>query len=238
MSTYKNIPSHFSFTDVYDRVVAGAPEPAVFVEVGTWYGASTVYLAEKIKDSGKRIKFYAIDNFTAVGAGPVLLAEAAKVGGDFYRLFCRNLKKCGVAEYVQPLRGDSTLMAGHFADDSLDFVYIDACHRYKKVKQDILAWLPKVKNGGVLAGHDYDPAHPGVVRAVEEIFGKKFIKVMTHSWVLKKTWARVAGGRRAAAGAGLMSAGPPGITNQSCIRQDDRTGVFYSRPCDVAPATR
>ena len=42
-----------------------------------------------------------------------------------------------------------------FADGSLDFVYIDANHEFQAVLDDIHAWFPKVKPGGVLAGHDY-----------------------------------------------------------------------------------
>lgn len=42
-----------------------------------------------------------------------------------------------------------------FRDDSLDFVYIDANHTYEEVKKDINIWYPKVKVGGILAGHDF-----------------------------------------------------------------------------------
>jgi hypothetical protein len=37
------------------------------------------------------------------------------------------------------------------------------------VKADILAWMPLLKEGGVMAGHDYDPGWPGVVQAVQEL---------------------------------------------------------------------
>ena len=47
-----------------------------------------------------------------------------------------------------------------FKDDSLDFVYIDANHDYSSVKNEIMAFWPKVKKGGVLAGHDYAIADP------------------------------------------------------------------------------
>jgi hypothetical protein len=47
-----------------------------------------------------------------------------------------------------------------------DLVYIDADHRYEAVKADIEAWLPKIKPGGILAGHDYSNDHPGVRKAV------------------------------------------------------------------------
>lgn len=41
-----------------------------------------------------------------------------------------------------------------FQDGSLDFVYIDACHQYEAVRDDLSTWWPKLKPGGVLAGHD------------------------------------------------------------------------------------
>ena len=42
-------------------------------------------------------------------------------------------------------------------DNTLDFCYIDADHRYEAAKQDIELWLPKVKSGGIICGHDYVP---------------------------------------------------------------------------------
>jgi hypothetical protein len=42
-----------------------------------------------------------------------------------------------------------------FPDESLDFVYIDGNHEYSYVVQDIKLWCPKVKKGGIVAGHDY-----------------------------------------------------------------------------------
>lgn len=41
------------------------------------------------------------------------------------------------------------------SDQSLDFCYIDADHSYEGVSEDLRLWFPKVRNGGVLAGHDY-----------------------------------------------------------------------------------
>jgi hypothetical protein len=61
--------------------------------------------------------------------------------------------------------------AARFWAEILDFVFIDADHSYEAVKADIAAWLPKIRNGGWITGHDYDPEKfPGVVRAVEESF--------------------------------------------------------------------
>lgn len=70
--------------------------------------------------------------------------------------------------------------------DGLDLVFIDANHEYLNVKKDILAWLPKVKKGGILAGHDYDPTVPmfsGVQYAVDEIFGKRILLGKDRLWI-------------------------------------------------------
>ncbi len=42
-----------------------------------------------------------------------------------------------------------------FADESLDFVYVDANHSYQGALEDMLAWFPKIRPGGLFAGHDY-----------------------------------------------------------------------------------
>jgi hypothetical protein len=57
-------------------------------------------------------------------------------------------------------------------DNSLDFVYIDGNHQYESVIEDIGFWEPKVRDGGLLAGHDYQMKHE-VKKAVDEIFGER-----------------------------------------------------------------
>jgi hypothetical protein len=53
------------------------------------------------------------------------------------------------------LRSSSKNASELFNDESLDFVYIDANHKYDYVKEDIELWYPKVRKGGILSGHDY-----------------------------------------------------------------------------------
>ena len=58
-----------------------------------------------------------------------------------------------------------------FATASLAFVYIDAQHWEKDVLDDCRAWWPKVREGGVLAGHDYHSrGRNGVIPAVKAFF--------------------------------------------------------------------
>jgi predicted O-methyltransferase YrrM len=68
-------------------------------------------------------------------------------------------------------------------DGSLDFVFIDADHSYDSVKDDIARWAPKVRTGGWVGGHDYHPRKwPGVVKAVDEAFGRSVHQMPGTIW--------------------------------------------------------
>lgn len=73
--------------------------------------------------------------------------------------------------------------------NDLDFVYIDGDHRYESVKKDIELYYPKIKKGGVLAGHDYN--YYDVSRAVIEFANKSNLNVTTKGynvdWWINKT---------------------------------------------------
>ena len=66
-------------------------------------------------------------------------------------------------------------------DSELDFVYIDGDHTYIAVKKDIELYFPKVKIGGLIAGHDYDPPdeNNGVIQATQEFFGSKGYDILS-----------------------------------------------------------
>lgn len=53
--------------------------------------------------------------------------------------------------------GLSLDIASRTDNESLDFIYIDADHRYEAVLADLSAWYPKLKPGGIFAGDDYGP---------------------------------------------------------------------------------
>jgi|LauGreDrversion4_2_1035121.scaffolds.fasta_scaffold74598_5 hypothetical protein len=74
---------------------------------------------------------------------------------DAYSIAMNNIK--GFEEKTFMLRMDGSEGAKLFADESLDFVYIDANHTYESVKEDIDTWYRKVKKGGLVMGHDYLP---------------------------------------------------------------------------------
>ena len=74
---------------------------------------------------------------------------------------------------------DSVEASKRFEDKSIDFIFIDGNHQYEFVKKDIIAWLPKLKEGGVLAGHDHDWQR--VKDAVKEILGE--VKTISNYWI-------------------------------------------------------
>jgi hypothetical protein len=77
---------------------------------------------------------------------------------------------------ITPIKELSWDGAKHYEDNSLDFVFIDAAHDYESVRQDILTWLPKIKKGGYIGGHDFRfDENIGVYEAVNDIFCHDYI---------------------------------------------------------------
>tara|TARA_B110000902_G_scaffold158297_1_gene181499 strand:- start:787 stop:1332 length:546 start_codon:yes stop_codon:yes gene_type:complete len=71
-------------------------------------------------------------------------------------------------------------------NEQFDFIYIDGAHDYESVRQDIQLSLPLLKKGGVIAGHDYQREHRGVVRAVGEAFGQPTHRFQDDSWMVHR----------------------------------------------------
>lgn len=70
---------------------------------------------------------------------------------------------------VLVVKGKSTDVARGIPDGSLDFVFVDAEHNEKAVRSDLAAWVPKVRKGGIVSGHDFNlPEVEKVVRETAE----------------------------------------------------------------------
>jgi len=166
---YKNIQGWFRFHDIYKFMVDNAVDGSHFVEIGAWLGQSTSFMAVEIINSGKNIRFDVIDSFE--GSQEHYERKYKEViNKTLYDDFLKNTEP--VKDYINVIKGFSADIAKTYDDNSLDFVFIDASHDYDNVKADILAWLPKVKKGGIIAGDDYNSYWGGVVMAVNEIFTK------------------------------------------------------------------
>ena len=83
-----------------------------------------------------------------------------------------TLKLVDESNIVEIAEMHSVDAARHYAADGrvFDSVFIDGSHNYAECKGDIEAWLPLLKAGGIICGHDYWPRHPGVMGAVNDTF--------------------------------------------------------------------
>ena len=134
------------------------------VEVGVWLGRSLSFIAPQALELGQTL--HAVDTWRG---SPSDLTGTIARGADIYAAFLLNMRELGVEAVVRPLRMASSEAASLFANGSVDLVMIDGDHRYEAVSADLDAWLPKLRRGGAIMGHDFDPVNwPGVVRAVTE----------------------------------------------------------------------
>jgi hypothetical protein len=98
--------------------------------------------------------------------GTMFLIDIWRKVGEEYTDVCNDDEQLGymmeVCEVIKGnedranlIRATSETASTLFQNESLDFVYIDANHSYEHVKKDLELWFPKVKKGGIFAGHDY-----------------------------------------------------------------------------------
>ena len=151
----------FNYQNIYKRIVESVPEGGHIAEVGAWKGASTSYLA--VEAQHKKLRIDVIDTWSGSDEHKDMsdIRENSLFGA-----FIDNLRP--VLNLINPIRANSVSASKMYADESMDAVFIDADHSYKSVRADILAWMPKVKKGGILAGHDYVDGYNGVIQAVNE----------------------------------------------------------------------
>jgi predicted O-methyltransferase YrrM len=180
---YQKVDSEnwFGYEDLYSSMVNKFDTNSHFVEVGVWKGMSACFMAVEIINSGKDIKFDCVDTWDYVDTSNEINQHQF---GELFNIFSKNIEPVkNNINIVKSLSWDGAL---NYEDNSLDFVFIDAGHDYESVKKDLNAWYPKVKNGGIIAGHDYH-YDCGVFPAVNEFFeDKKDIKQMGDCWIYEK----------------------------------------------------
>lgn len=118
------------------------------IEVGTFKGELSIEVL-KMWDG----TLYMLDVWRPLGDEYVDSSNHANFEQGVFRDAMNNIQ--GLEDRGVMIRATSEVGANIFADESLDFAYIDANHAYAFVKQDIALWWPKVKKGGWLCGHDY-----------------------------------------------------------------------------------
>lgn len=145
----------------------------VCLEIGAFFGRSTVCLAEVAK------QVHTVDTFKASGSG------AKQVEGDDLTTWDDFQTNTAGWDNIFAFIGRSEHYVPTFFIE-FDLIFIDGGHKYEDVKQDIEVCWPKLKNGGIMAFHDYG-GWPGVTKAIDERFDKGKIQgpVNSLAWVVK-----------------------------------------------------
>lgn len=137
------------------------------VEVGVAFGGHSIAILER----GGVDKLFGVDSYRHRRGydDPMNLPQSL-----FDRLAQRVVQRMQpYGERFELIREDSADAGQRFEDHSLDFVYLDADHSEEGVWQDLCTWAIKVREGGLIAGHDYGHCDfPGVKRAVDRFFDR------------------------------------------------------------------
>jgi hypothetical protein len=170
----------------WDAILKRLPENAVMAEIGVWKGTN----ARNILAKNTTVKMHLIDRWTVYTRRESKSEGVSKISLNS-RLKFKIVKKqtfAKMAAYpgrVSIIDLDSITASKSFPAKCFDLVFIDALHSYGGCKADISAWLPKVKPGGWIGGHDYG-RREGVTRAVVEAFGKENVETDSdYTWFVR-----------------------------------------------------
>ncbi|CAN5796993.1 hypothetical protein BH09MYX1_BH09MYX1_50570 [soil metagenome] len=131
----------------------------VFVEVGSWKGRSTSFIGPVCNAQGTRL--VCVDHWESE---------------DVEQIFRANMNALGID--CEVLRARSVDAAAAFGPKSVDRVFLDASHDGASVAADLAAWSACLRDGGILAGHDYmREHHPDLCDAVDAFARARGLRV-------------------------------------------------------------
>lgn len=161
--TYFRIPGWFNMHEAYDQALEVCEDGDTIVEIGSFMGRSTNYLATNIVNSEKDVKIIAVDTFKGSSEHGSL-----NIPKDFSAQFKENCRFFVNREIIimKQGRSDDPAILDSIPDNSVKVVIVDGAHEYEAVKEDIMNWWPKVKEDGYMIGDDI--MLPAVKQAAEE----------------------------------------------------------------------
>lgn len=191
--SWDQIPGWFAFQNTYDKMINLAKDGDTIVEIGVAFGRSLAYLANRAMASGKNVRVVGVDpwiddweTFKCTWGGEY--AGWARAQGGPFNAFMTAMKQHAPAEleYSQIWRMKSADAVKLIEDGSCAGVLIDGNHYDGGIDVDISLWNAKIRPGGILAGDDYAPQFPDVIRAVQKMPECTGYYVDGTTWVVQK----------------------------------------------------
>lgn len=165
-----------------------------FAEIGVWKGGTAARILKMMSD--ELDEYWAVDPWRVMDSSDPGTSRTQNRRTEWHWEQYHKYV-CGLMFYFPQLKvlrmtseeaatSSPPGAANIIPDGHLDMVYIDAIHTFEHVHADIGYWLPKVREGGIIGGHDYGGRRfPGVEEAVGDWFGEG-IKV----WELEGVWVK------------------------------------------------
>lgn len=149
-------------------LAADVPDGQAVVELGSYKGKSTAYLAA----GAGNVHVYAVDPWDQQ-------PPPGTNGQDFYRFadpatrarFDEQLESVGLRSAVQAIQGYSADVAATYDGPPVGLLYVDGDHTEAGVAGDVAAWWPHLANPAVIVFDDYDsrPVNAGVAIVVTRL---------------------------------------------------------------------
>jgi len=147
LSIGRNMPVEIPNTDRVDLAeLFNELGFTVGAEIGVLRGAYSKVLCEK----NPNMKLYCVDPYLAYEG--FLPGEPNQAEQDDIFEECKGVLSPYNCEFIRKMSVDASK---DFEKGSLDFIYLDANHRFEHVVNDLVAWIPKVRPGGIISGHDF-----------------------------------------------------------------------------------
>lgn len=124
-------------------------QPKIVIEIGSWLGSSTRFIADKLPEGGK---LYAVDTWAGAPEEPAHMTDPRLP--YLYQQFLSNVIHAELTNVIVPIRMNS-VEASKALNIKADLIYLDGAHDTASVKEDILSWYPHLAERGLLCGDDW-----------------------------------------------------------------------------------
>lgn len=142
------------------------------VEIGSWQGRSSSFLARATRES-RNGKFFAIDHFQGNAGKEQSYVVDKEDLSDLKANYLTNMKRLGLESSVNLLNMPNLEAAAHFQKNQIRFLFIDGDHTADGVSRDIELFFPKLCSGAIVVFDDFSTAFPGLVQVINNFLDSK-----------------------------------------------------------------